>query len=275
MNTAASTTTYDQDGYVSPIRVMSTEEAAALVAELETQEQRMGGKLTVTLNAKGHLLFPFLWDLVHDPRIVDEVEKVLGPDILCWGSSFFSKDPGSSDVVPWHQDGTCWGLDKPKALTAWVALTPATPENGCMKVVPGTHREWVKHAVRNAPSSMLPLGEEVAAKVDEADAIACPLEAGEMSMHHVMLVHGSAKNMASAGRRIGFAIRYIAGDVAQRGDQRGFATLVRGKDHGTYDLEQRPEKTLAPDALRRHREILKRSAALVTGQASVLTVETR
>ncbi|QEW22353.1 putative phytanoyl-CoA dioxygenase family protein [Marinibacterium anthonyi] len=273
--TATSIDTYDEAGFVSPIRVMSEAEAAALVTELEAQEKKFGGKLSTTMNAKGHLLFPFLWDLVQDPRIVDEVEKILGPDILCWGASFFNKDPGSADVVPWHQDGTCWGLDKPRALTAWVALTPATPENGCMKVVPGTHREWVRHAVRNAPSSMLPLGEEVAADVDPADAVDCVLQPGEMSMHHVMVVHGSSANKATAGRRIGFAIRYIAGDVGQQGGHRGFATLVRGKDHGTYDLEQRPEKALDPAALRRHREILKRSAEIVTEQAAALDLETR
>ncbi|CAN0583297.1 unnamed protein product, partial [Ectocarpus sp. 12 AP-2014] len=108
--TAPAPHSYDASGYASPIRVMSEEDAAALVVELEAQEKKFGGKLSTTMNAKGHLLFPFLWDLVHDTRIVDEVERVLGPDILCWGSSFFSKDPGSADVVPWHQDGTCWGL---------------------------------------------------------------------------------------------------------------------------------------------------------------------
>lgn len=273
--TTLSTQSYNETGFVSPIRVISADEAATMVAELEAQEKRLGGALSTTMNVKGHLLFPFLWNLVHDRRIVDKVEKVLGPDILCWGSSFFSKNSGSTDVVPWHQDGTCWGLDQPKALTAWVALTPSMIENGCLRVVPGSHREWLRHAVRNMPSSMLPLGEEVATGVAEEDAVNCPLQPGEMSMHHVMVLHGSAANNATAGRRIGFAIRYIAGDVRQQGGHRGFATLVRGKDHGTYDLEQRPEKALAPDALRRHREILRRSAQIVTEQAAALDLEIR
>ncbi|WP_428927738.1 phytanoyl-CoA dioxygenase family protein [Marinibacterium sp. SX1] len=264
------TDSYENDGYVSPIAVMTPDEAAGHVEALRVQEAKFGGQLSTATNAKAHLLFPFLWDIVQDPRIVDHVERILGPDILCWGSSFFAKEPGSASVVPWHQDGTCWGLDAPRALTAWVALTPSTPENGCLRVVPGSHREWVRHAVRNASSSMLPLGEEVAAEVDEDEALLCPLQAGEMSMHHVMLVHGSAPNRATEGRRIGFAIRYIAGDVGQRNGHRGFATMVRGRDHGTYELEQKPEKVLAPEALRRHREILRRSAEIVTEEAGIL-----
>lgn len=261
---------YAQDGFVAPLRVMSGDEAAALVARLERAEQKVGPQVFARLNAKGHLVYPFLWDLVQDPRIVDQVEKVLGPDILCWGASFFSKDAGSANVVPWHQDGTCWGLDAPKGLTAWLALTPSTPESGCLRVVPGSHVDWVPHAVRNAPSSMLPLGEEVAVEVDEASAVDCPLQPGEMSLHHVMVVHGSAPNRASAGRRIGFAIRYIAGDVAQRGPDKGYATLVRGRDHGTYQMEQRPDADLDPAALRRHRDILRHSADLVQREAAGL-----
>lgn len=264
--------TYTERGYASPLRVMPEDEAGELVTRLERAERRLGAQVFARLNAKSHLLFPFLWDVVHDPRIVDPVEQVLGPDILCWGSSFFSKDPGSADVVPWHQDGTCWGLDAPRGLTAWLALTPSTPRSGCLRVVPGTHRSSLPHAVRNAPSSMLPLGEEVAAEVDEASAVDCPLRPGEMSLHHVMLVHGSAQNRSGAGRRIGFAIRYVAGDVAQRGGERGYATLVRGRDHSTYRLEPEPEAELAPDALRRHREILRHSAGIVTREAGALQV---
>jgi non-heme Fe2+,alpha-ketoglutarate-dependent halogenase len=267
--------TYAREGYASPLRVMPADEAAALVQRLERAEQKLGPQVFARLNIKGHLLFPFLWDIVQDERIVGPVRQVLGPDILCWGSSFFSKAAGSADVVPWHQDGTCWGLDAPRGLTAWLALTPSTPETGCLRVVPGSHAATLPHAVRNAPSSMLPLGEEVAAEVDEAQAVDCALQPGEMSLHHVMLVHGSAPNRGASGRRIGFAIRYIAGDVAQRGTEKGFATLVRGRDHGTYQLEDKPMADLEPAALRRHRDILRHSAMLVSQEAASLDRDPR
>lgn len=266
---------FARDGYATSLRVMPEDEAAGLVAQLERAEQRLGQKGFERLNAKGHLLFPFLSDLVHDPRILDQVEDILGPDILCWGSSFFTKEAGSVSVVPWHQDGTCWGLNEPRGLTAWLALTPSTAATGCLRVVPGTHLDTVPHAVRNAPSSMLPLGEEVASKIDEDTVVDCPLQPGEMSLHHVTLVHGSAANRATSGRRIGFAIRYIAGDVAQRGSEKGYATLVRGRDHGTYMLEPRPQTDLEPAALRRYRDILRHSASLVQREAAGLVKETR
>lgn len=261
---------FAQSGYAAQIPVLETVEVEAILSQLLAAEARFGGQFPMAINAKGHLLFPFLWDIVHDPRILDPVAQILGPDLLCWGSSFFSKDAGSDDVVPWHQDGTCWGLDQPKALTVWLALTPSTPEMGCLRVLPGSHKTPVRHAIRNAPSSMLPLGEEVALEVDEDQIVDCPLRPGEMSMHHVMLVHGSHPNRAPSGRRIGFAIRYIAGDVAQRHGSRGFATLVRGLDHGTYDLEQRPDKALSPEALRRHKAILQRSRDIVAAEAAQL-----
>ncbi len=262
--------TFAETGFASPLRVMQESEAAVLAARLERAEQRLGQHVFARLNAKSHLVFSFLWDVVQDPRIVDRVESVLGPHILCWGTSFFSKQAGSADVVPWHQDGTCWGLSEPKGLTAWLALTPSMADSGCLKVVPGSHLAPVPHAVRNAPSSMLPLGEEVSVEVDESLAVNCVLEPGEMSLHHVMAVHGSAPNRAASGRRVGFAIRYIAGDVAQRGAEKGYATLVRGRDHQTYHLEQRPAADLDPAALRRHRDILRHSARLVQREAAGL-----
>lgn len=261
---------FARDGFVSPVRVMPRKDAVDLVDRLERAERRLGQEGFARLNAKGHLLYPFLWDLVHDARILNHVEKILGPDILCWGSSFFSKDAGSDSVVPWHQDGTCWGLDAQKGLTVWLALTPSTLESGCLRVVPRSHLDAIPHTVRNAPSSMLPLGEEVAGEIDDKSVVHCPLEPGEMSLHHVTLIHGSAPNRATAGRRIGFAIRYIAGDVRQRGDRQGYATHVRGRDHGTYLLEQRPEKDLAPAALRRYRDVLRHSAELVQHEAARL-----
>lgn len=266
---------FAREGFASPIRVMPQAAATELVGRLEEAERRLGREGFARLNAKSHLLYPFLWDLVHDDHILDHVAQILGPDILCWGSSFFSKDAGSSSVVPWHQDGTCWGLDAPKGVTAWLALTPSTPQSGCLRVVPGSHLSAVPHAVRNAPSSMLPLGEEVAGEVDESNAVNCPLEPGEMSLHHVTLVHGSAPNQATSGRRIGFAIRYIAGDVRQLGDQKGYATHVRGRDHGTYLLEEQPQADLEPAALRRYRDILRHSASLVQRQAAGLEQQPR
>lgn len=261
---------FQAEGFVSPVDVLPPEEAADLYQLLLTIEESLGGRLTMVLNAKAHLLVPELWDLVHDDRILDPVRSVLGPDVLCWGASFFSKDPGSAETVPLHQDCTCWGLDEAEGLTVWLAFTSSTEENGCLRVVPDTHRVSLQHVVRNAPSSMLPLGEELDAQFDDDAFVSCALTPGQMSMHHVLAVHGSSPNRSASSRRVGFAIRYIPGHRRQIGDRKGHATLVSGRDHGTFILEQRPESLMSPQALQRHRAILSNAGRIVMGEAGKL-----
>lgn len=261
---------FSQDGYVSPVPVMPAAQADLLRAQLEQIEARRGGALSMVLNAKAHLLMPFLWDLVHDERILKPVRDILGADVLCWGSSFFTKDAGAPDHVPLHQDSTCWGLSEQRGLTAWLALTPSTRVSGCLQVAPGTHRTRQQHVVRSAVSSMLPLGEELAIECPADQLEDCCLAPGEMSLHHPLLVHGSSANRSSDIRRIGFAIRYIPGHIRQTGDIKGHATLVSGRDHGTFHLETGPEADFAPEALRRHRKIISDATRIVAREAKAL-----
>jgi non-heme Fe2+,alpha-ketoglutarate-dependent halogenase len=256
---------YRRDGALFPLRAMQPEEAADRLARLEAIEAARFGRLPAALALKPHLLIPWLWDLVHDPRVLDPVEAVLGPDILCWASSFFNKQPGTPDHVPWHQDATYWGLARPDALTAWIAFTPSVAANGCMRVVPGSHRTALPHGDSGDRSNMLLGREEILVAVDEADAVDVVLAPGEMSLHHLLTVHGSRPN-GSAMRRVGFAVRYIAGDLKQAGDTRGSATLVRGRDHGTFDLEQVPASEFDPTALAEHKQVLRRFMGVVTSE---------
>jgi hypothetical protein len=264
---------FERDGYVSPLPVLSACEAKNLYDQLIATEESCGGRLPAVLNAKAHLLLPFLWDLVHDSRIVNPVREILGPDVLCWGSSFFSKGPDSDDHVPLHQDSTVWGLSEHTGLTVWLALTPSTEETGCLQVIPGTHLAPVPHIVRKAQSSMLPFGEEIAVNFDKTSRVNCPLEPGEMSMHHAQLVHGSHTNTSNTQRRIGFAIRYIPGHVFQLGTNKMHATFICGKDHRTAQNEVRPESQLAPQALRRHRRILSDATRTISRNAQSLPHE--
>src|SRR5438045_5264309 len=131
---------YDEEGYLAPIPVMAEDEAFALRQKLEAIEAEMGGPLRGDLRHKTHLLFPFLAGLVRHPRILDAIEDVLGPDILCWSSNFFIKEATDPAFVSWHQDSTYWGLSSPDVATAWVALTPSNAPNGAMAVIPGSHK---------------------------------------------------------------------------------------------------------------------------------------
>ena len=202
---------YRDQGYLCPLTVMSPIEAARYRAKLEAAEAAAGGSLPGPYKHKPHLVYPWAQELIRHPAILDAVEAVIGPDILCWESVFFNKEPQTQDYISWHQDITYWGLDQEgDVVTAWLALSPSTPESGCMRVVPGTHkREVVPHQDTFGAQNMLSRGQEIAVEVDEDHAVDLVLQPGQMSLHHVKIFHGSRQNRA-ADRRLGFAIRSAA-----------------------------------------------------------------
>ena len=254
---------FHRDGCVFPIRVMSKADAAALRARLETFERDTGGPLKGALRHKSHLLFTWLGDLVRNTKILDAIEDLYGPNLFCWTTNFFIKEANNPAFVSWHQDSTYWGLDKPDVVTAWVALTPSNKANGAMGFIPGTHTsDQIPHRDTFAKNNLLTRGQEVAVDVDESKAITIELEPGEMSLHHVRLVHGSPPN-PSNDRRIGFAIRYIPTSVAQvAGDDS--ATLVRGVDtFHHFEHEPRPTRDMDPAFLELHRKIAERNAQIL------------
>jgi ectoine hydroxylase-related dioxygenase (phytanoyl-CoA dioxygenase family) len=261
--TGAAVADYNRLGYHFPIRAFSAAEAAAQLARLRATEARLGGRLSGRMNQKPHLLFPWVCDMVRHPAVLDAVESVLGPDLLCWGSQFFMKGAHDPAYVSWHQDGTYWGLSSPDVVTAWIALTPSLPESGNMRVVPGTHRTKVPHTDTFARDNLLSRGQEVAVEVDAKDAVDITLQPGEMSLHHVLIVHGSEPNRAD-WPRIGLAIRYVPTHVRQAAGETDSALPVRGTDRfGHFDHETAPEDELHPHALARHQAIMDRQLAIL------------
>lgn len=263
MNGPFATALQAQDsGVAFPLPGITAAEAAALLARIETIEARHGGRWPKWLGAKPHLLFPWLWDLITDPRLTDPVAALLGPDLLCWQCNLISKPPASAGYVAWHQDVTYYGLSEPRGVTVWLALTPTTPENGCMSVVPFSHRMALDHHRPQDPDNLLPLGEEIPAEPDPGTTVPVLLQPGEMSIHHMLTVHGSGPNR-SAARRSGLAIRYIAADLVQSGEG-VTAALVRGRDHGTFPLEQRPLAEDDPVARAHHDAVMRRWVRHIT-----------
>ena len=260
---AAAIERYARDGYVFPVSVLSPGEARQYRERLERAERDLGGPLRGVYRVKPHLLFTWLADLVRHPSILDAVEDVLGPDILCWNTSFFTKEARSPGFVSWHQDATYWGLSEPDVVTAWVAFTESTLANGNMRVIPASHRAPVPHVDTFHPDNLLSRGQEITVTVDESLAADIVLQAGEMSLHHVLMVHGSGAN-PSPDRRIGFAIRYIPTRISQTGGPRDSATLVRGADaFGHFEPEPRPDADLDPAMLALHAEISDRQAKIL------------
>src|SRR6185503_18199860 len=168
---AAAVEQYEREGYYFPVRVLSDDEARQQRERLERVERDLGGPLRGVYRVKPHLLFTWLADLVRHPVLLDAVEDVLGPALLCWNSFFFTKEARSPGFVSWHQDATYWGLSEPDVLTAWVAFTDATVENGAMRMVPGSHGEQLAHRDTFAPNNLLSRGQEIAVEVEEARGV--------------------------------------------------------------------------------------------------------
>jgi hypothetical protein len=269
--TPAQIETFWRDGCVFPIRVMSVDEALAVRARLEAFEKSAGGPLKGDLRHKSHLLFAWLGDLVREEKIVDAIEDLYGPDLFCWTTNFFIKEADNPAFVSWHQDSTYWGLDRPDVVTAWVAFTPANKSNGAMGFIPGSHqKDQIPHRDTFARNNLLTRGQEVAVDVDESQARTIELRPGEMSLHHVRLVHGSPPN-PSNDRRIGLAIRFIPTSVKQIAGEDS-ATLVRGQDAFHHFVhEPRPARDMDPAFVKLHKDITERNAQILYRGTDVKT----
>lgn len=254
---------FRREGYVPRVRVMSEAQALEVREKLEGFEKRQGTVLRGDQRHKSHLLFKFLSDVVHMQPIVDAIEDLYGPDLLCWNTNFFIKEGRTPAFVSWHQDSTYWGLSAPDVVTAWVAFSESNEASGAMSVIPGTHlMDQVPHRDTFNDQNLLTRGQEVAVEVDRSKAVRLDLRPGEMSLHHVRIVHGSPPNH-SDHRRIGFAIRYIPTSVRQlHGDDS--ATLVRGIDRfNSFEHEPRPTEDMQPELVQLHKDIAQRSAKIL------------
>ena len=255
---------FDSQGFLAPVFALPQDAAEHYRLRLERAAAAQPGISQRVLKMKSHLVFGCLDELVRLPAILDAVESLLGPDILVWTSSIFAKTAASPDYVSWHQDMAYWGLEPPEIVTAWVALTDSRPDNGCMRVVPGTHKhDIVPHSDTFAANNMLSRGQEVAVEVDEAAAVDIELSPGEMSFHHAKIVHGSHAN-ASSRARIGFAIRYISPSVRQTAGAEDSVMLVRGEDRERNFLyDPRPQQDFDMEALPAHEEACERSRRIL------------
>jgi hypothetical protein len=255
---------YNANGYLFPLGALSEREAAAHRRRLEQAEAKTGGPLRAGMRNKPHLFLTWAAQLIRHPAILDAVEDLLGPNLLCWSSSFFVKDAHDPGYVSWHQDSTYWGLSKPDIVTAWVALSVSHVPNGCMRVIPGSHlKDQLPHKDTFAANNLLTRGQEVAVEVNEKDAVDIELQPGEFSLHHVRIVHGSEPNRADY-RRIGYAIRYLPTYVKQIVGTRDSATLVRGvDDYHHFDPEPGPKADFDADAMAFHRKVIEEANAVL------------
>ena len=222
---------YRQDGFLFPVDVMSRVEAAQHCAQLDAAEAQHG---PMHYRVKPYLVMTSAFAIATHPVLLDAVESLLGPDILLWDSAYVVKEPHSDDYVSWHQDLTYWGLNMESdydLVSAWVALTAATPGNGCMQFVRNSHKIGsLAHTDTYAESNILHRGQSIEEKFDEQQISQIQLQPGQVSFHQGWTVHASNPN-ASATRRIGLVMNYLKPSVRQVVGDYETATLVRGSDN--------------------------------------------
>lgn len=233
---------FEENGYVTPIRVISEERAQQILDEVDAFE-RETGMASDTLELKVHLYFDWFLKLVRGDTITDIAKDLLGPDILLWATRFWTKRPHDHKYVGWHQDMAYFQLDPQDMITLWLALTPATVENGAMKFYPGSHRHLEEHIASYDTDSLLTRGQYVP-DIDESKAIDVVLRPGEMSIHHGNLLHASPPNNTD-GPRIGIAMMMFPAHVRSTGPRRT-ATVVCGEDRYNY-WDHDPEPTCDRD----------------------------
>jgi len=218
---------YQDKGFFSPIRIFSEEEAVDHRLRLELVEKKNG---PMHYRTKPYLLMTSANEIATNSILLDAVESILGPDILLWDSAYVIKEPRTKKFVSWHQDLTYWGLNSEDLVTAWVALSPATKESGCIKILPGSHKDGrQKQRETFSKENILHKGQELELKIDKKHVVNLELKPGEVSIHHGWIAHASHPNN-SKDRRIGLSLQYIATSVSAKYPEKESATLVRGED---------------------------------------------
>lgn len=234
---------FEREGYVSPLQVLTGDEVARYRDVYGRIEADLKARNITTRPTQQHLSNEAFWELVNHPRVLELARATVGPDVILIATGFFSKPAGANDkFVAWHQDTTYWGLEPAYAVTLWIAIDDSDVENGCMRVIPGTHHSILPHGKAQRAGNMLGHDQEIdAGAIDEAKAVDLVLKAGQASLHHGVTVHGSNPNR-STRRRCGMTLRFTRPDVKPvAGVFRDKPILLLGEDHfGHFEYVPRP-----------------------------------
>lgn len=237
---------FTKSGYLPALPVLVPDEALRVREQFDALEARVGKETAQVGLLDRHLTDDFIYELATHPKVLEAVESVLGADFFLLATHFFCKygeGDAAAKFVAWHQDVTYWGLEPPVAVTVWLAIDDADEENGCMRVIPGSHAAGIReHGTAERAGNLLSINQEVpVTEAEEASAVNLPLPAGYASLHDGCLIHGSLPN-ASNRRRCGLTLRYIPTEVRQSTlnshGKRWKPILVRGTDRYRHWIEE-------------------------------------
>ena len=224
---------YEEKGFISPINVFSKDKAKQIRNEIELIEKKRPKELEKTGRYNAHLISPLLDEVTHNSKILDAVQSLIGKDILVCGTTLFIKNPNEKGFVSYHQDAKYIGLEPHNWVTAWIAITNSNEHNGCMRMWSGSHKDNLKqHDQRFDKGNLLTRGQTVK-DVPETETTPLILSAGQMSLHHPTIVHGSDLNK-SDDRRIGFVIQSYIGTNVKQVLGKNSVQLARGIDNYNF-----------------------------------------
>ena len=224
---------YKDNGYVAPINVLSLEEVKKIKEEIEYIEKKWPEELVGLGRNNVHYISPVFDQVCHNSKILDAVESIIGKDILVGGTTLFIKDPDNKGFVSWHQDAKYIGFEPYNWVTAWLAITDANEENGCMRMWAGSHKEKIKdHKDTYDENNLLTRGQTIPnVPIEKTTPII--LKAGQLSLHHPMIIHGSSPNKSNQ-RRIGFVIQSYIGTNVDQVLGKMYVQKARGEDKYKY-----------------------------------------
>ena len=235
---------YKDEGFVSPINIFSKEKAKEIRNEIELIENKIPGELEKSGRYNAHLISPLLDEVTHNSKILDAVQSLIGENILVCGTTLFIKNPNEQGFVSYHQDAKYIGLEPHNWVTAWVAITDSNEKNGCMRMWSGSHKDKLKEHVQKFNEGNLLTRGQTVNNIPNEKTIPLILEAGQMSLHHPTVVHGSELNNSN-DRRIGFVIQSYIGTNVKQVLGKNSVQLARGVDEFNYHEKiGRPQKLL-------------------------------
>ncbi len=246
---------YKNKGYVSPVNALTSNEANEIRDEIEKIEKDWPGALEGINRNYIHLISPKFNKICLNKNILDAVESIIGKNILICGTTLFIKNPNEKGFVSFHQDAKYIGLEPDNWVTVWVAVTDANEKNGCMRMLSGSHKENLRfHEQKFDKNNLLTRGQTIKnVPLDKTDPVI--LKAGQISLHHPMIVHGSGLNYSN-DRRIGFVIQSYIGANVNQVIGKMFVQKARGKDEYKYH-----EYSKVPAELMGEKEIISQNKA--------------
>ena len=231
---------YKDKGFVSPINIFSKDKMKEIRNEIELIENTIPGELEKSGRYNAHLISPLLDEVTHNSKILDTVQSLVGENILVCGTTLFIKNPNEQGFVSYHQDAKYIGLEPHNWVTAWVAITDSNEHNGCMRMWSGSHQDILKqHDQKFNEGNLLTRGQTVS-NVPKNETEPLILKAGQMSLHHPKVVHGSDLNHSN-DRRIGFVIQSYIGTNVKQVLGKNSVQLARGIDK--FNFHEKIERT--------------------------------